>query len=46
MGNITAGLELIRKILGDNTEVLGLSSPLLTKADGKSLVKVNQVIYG
>lgn len=38
-GNITAGLELIRKILGDNTEVLGLSSPLLTKADGKKFGK-------
>ncbi len=38
-GNITSGLELIRKVIGDNEEVLGLSSPLLTKADGNKFGK-------
>jgi tyrosyl-tRNA synthetase len=38
-GNITSGLELIRKINGDNSEVLGLSSPLLMKADGTKFGK-------
>lgn len=38
-GNITAGLELIRKIKGYNVEVLGLSSPLLVKADGTKFGK-------
>ncbi len=33
-GNITAGLELIRKTEGNNKDVLGISSPLLTKSDG------------
>lgn len=37
-GNITSGLELIRKKHGD-TKVLGLSSPLLLKADGKKFGK-------
>lgn len=38
-GNITAGLDLIRKVTGDNTEIVGLSSPLLTKADGSKFGK-------
>jgi tyrosyl-tRNA synthetase len=38
-GNITSGLELIRKRNGDNSEVLGLSSPLLMKADGTKFGK-------
>ncbi len=38
-GNITAGLELIRKTNGDNTEVVGISSPLLTKSDGTKFGK-------
>lgn len=38
-GNITAGLELIRKTNGDNTDVIGISSPLLTKADGTKFGK-------
>jgi tyrosyl-tRNA synthetase len=38
-GNITSGLELIRKINGDNSEALGLSSPLLMKADGTKFGK-------
>lgn len=37
-GNITSGLELIRKRHGE-TKVLGLSSPLLLKADGKKFGK-------
>lgn len=38
-GNITSGLELIRKVVGDKEEVLGLSSPLLMKADGTKFGK-------
>jgi tyrosyl-tRNA synthetase len=38
-GNITAGLDLIKKVMGDNTEVLALSSHLLTKADGTKFGK-------
>lgn len=38
-GNITAGLELIRKICGDKNPALGLSSPLLVKADGSKFGK-------
>lgn len=38
-GNITAGLELIRKINGDNLEVVGISSPLLVKSDGTKFGK-------
>lgn len=37
-GNITAGLELIRKLEGEN-DALGLSSPLLLKADGTKFGK-------
>jgi len=38
-GNITTGLELIRKKLGDNEKVLAISSPLLLKADGTKFGK-------
>ncbi|MDD4027702.1 MAG: tyrosine--tRNA ligase [Bacilli bacterium] len=38
-GNITAGLELIRKVKGDNSEVIGISSPLLVKSDGTKFGK-------
>lgn len=38
-GNITAGLELIRKLEGDKNEAFGLSSPLLLKADGSKFGK-------
>ncbi|MFA6800921.1 MAG: tyrosine--tRNA ligase [Acholeplasmataceae bacterium] len=38
-GNITAGLELIRKVLGDKSDAVGLSSPLLLKADGTKFGK-------
>ncbi|NLA33418.1 MAG: tyrosine--tRNA ligase [Tenericutes bacterium] len=38
-GNITAGLDLIRKVNGDNSNALGLSSPLLMKSDGQKFGK-------
>jgi tyrosyl-tRNA synthetase len=38
-GNITTGLELIRKIEGDQNQAVGLSSPLLLKADGSKFGK-------
>ncbi|MDY0338579.1 MAG: tyrosine--tRNA ligase [Acholeplasmataceae bacterium] len=38
-GNITTGLELIRKLEGENSEAIGLSSPLLLKADGSKFGK-------
>jgi tyrosyl-tRNA synthetase len=36
-GNITIGVELVRKLTGD--QVFGLTTPLLTKADGSKLGK-------
>lgn len=38
-GNITTGLELIRKLEGESHEAVGLSSPLLLKADGSKFGK-------
>ena len=38
-GNITTGLEMIRKVEGDKAEAVGLSSPLLLKADGTKFGK-------
>lgn len=38
-GNITSGLELIRKNMGADTKVLGLSSHLLLKSDGTKFGK-------
>ena len=38
-GNITAGLELIRRVISDNEKVIGISSYLLTKADGTKFGK-------
>jgi len=38
-GNITAGLELIRKILGHEKKGYGFTWPLLTKADGSKFGK-------
>ncbi len=38
-GNITSGLELIRKTEGDKNDAVGLSSPLLLKADGTKFGK-------
>jgi tyrosyl-tRNA synthetase len=37
-GNLTSGLELIRRVLGKN-DAVGLSSPLLLKADGTKFGK-------
>jgi tyrosyl-tRNA synthetase len=36
-GNITAGIELVRKV--KHVEVLGLTMPLVTKSDGKKMGK-------
>mgnify|MGYP002641076468 CR=1 FL=1 len=38
-GNITAGLELIRKTLGSDKKGFGFTWPLLTKADGSKFGK-------
>lgn len=38
-GNITTGLELIRKVKGDKNKAVGMSSPLLLKADGTKFGK-------
>jgi tyrosyl-tRNA synthetase len=38
-GNITTGLELIRKLEGEESKAVGLSSPLLLKADGSKFGK-------
>lgn len=38
-GNITSGLELIRKKCGEDTECYGLTMPLITKADGTKFGK-------
>ncbi|MFH0767007.1 MAG: tyrosine--tRNA ligase [Bacillota bacterium] len=38
-GNITAGLELIRKKEGDQNHAVGMSSPLLLKSDGEKFGK-------
>lgn len=38
-GNLTSGMELIRKIKGENTRVWGITSPLITKSDGSKFGK-------
>ncbi|MFA7127187.1 MAG: tyrosine--tRNA ligase [Bacilli bacterium] len=38
-GNITAGMELIRKVEGSETTVFGLTLPLITKSDGTKFGK-------
>lgn len=38
-GNITSGLELIRKVKGDEAKAFGLTVPLVTKADGTKFGK-------
>lgn len=38
-GNITAGLELIRKVKGDEAKAFGLTVPLVTKSDGTKFGK-------
>lgn len=38
-GNLTSGIELIRKVLGDDEKVFGITSPLITKSDGTKFGK-------
>lgn len=38
-GNITAGLDLIRKVVGPESDAHGLTVPLITKADGTKFGK-------
>jgi tyrosyl-tRNA synthetase len=38
-GNITAGSDLVKKSLGNDTEVFGLTIPLITNAEGKKFGK-------
>jgi tyrosyl-tRNA synthetase len=38
-GNITAGIDLIHRVLGHATEAFGLTTPLLTHADGRKVGK-------
>lgn len=38
-GNITAGMELIRKVEGSDAKVFGLTLPLITKSDGSKFGK-------
>lgn len=38
-GNLTSGIELIRKVLGDEVKVFGITSPLITKSDGSKFGK-------
>lgn len=38
-GNITAGMELIHKVLGNDVKVFGLTLPLITKSDGTKFGK-------
>ncbi|WP_348664662.1 tyrosine--tRNA ligase [Dubosiella newyorkensis] len=38
-GNITSGLELIRKVEGSDVKCFGLTMPLITKADGTKFGK-------
>ncbi|MCD8211282.1 MAG: tyrosine--tRNA ligase, partial [Prevotella sp.] len=38
-GNMTTGTELIRRILGSQSEAYALTCPLITKADGKKFGK-------
>ena len=38
-GNLTSGMELIRKVEGDQSKVWGVTSPLITKSDGSKFGK-------
>ena len=38
-GNLTSGVELIRKVKGDKAKVFGITSPLITNADGSKFGK-------
>ena len=41
-GNITSGLELIRKVHGDKVKCYGLTVPLVTKSDGSKFGKTEK----
>lgn len=41
-GNITAGIELIRKVKGGESQAYGLTFPLLTRSDGQKFGKSEQ----
>ncbi len=45
-GNITAGLDLIRKLEGPEAEAFGLTIPLMLKADGTKFEKLQAVPFG
>ncbi len=45
-GNITAGLDLIRKLEGPEVEAFGLTIPLMLKADGTKFGKLQAVPFG
>ena len=38
-GNLTTGMELIRKVLGEDAKPFGITSPLITKSDGSKFGK-------
>lgn len=38
-GNLTSGMDLIKKLEGNHTEVFGITSPLITKSDGSKFGK-------
>lgn len=38
-GNLTCGCELVRKIMGEDAKVFGVTSPLITKSDGTKFGK-------
>lgn len=38
-GNLTSGMELIRKVKGEDAKVWGVTSPLITKSDGSKFGK-------
>lgn len=38
-GNLTSGIELIRKVMGDEVKVFGITSPLITRSDGSKFGK-------
>lgn len=38
-GNLTSGMELIRKVKGEDARVWGITSPLITKSDGSKFGK-------
>lgn len=41
-GNIVSGMELIRRVEGSKAEAIGLTFPLVTRADGKKMGKTEK----